>query len=818
MQLRLKSLKLRRFCLALVLSIGLLPLLQAQVSGLSYTISPSGQYVFWDDRAGLADNFGLGANLGFGFGEFVELRGTYLQMLDQETYFSDFGLPSFSDSLISSRSVDLYRYGGELRLNLSRGKLLPYLTLGTGIQATTLDTFATNKNIYATVGLGLVLSAADRYTFTLEGRSTAYNFNAVNRLMTAEDRAALDLNSADFQNERLNNWSIGASLAFYLGGRRPGDLTEVDRAYTRAFSNGFRNLSVLIEPTLAKIDFDEMLPYRETWLGGLSAGVDFGPLVGIRAFYLQGMENNEVNLDFDRLAVYGGDFRFKLNNVASGLAPFLTIGGGYIDVDEEAYVTRAADLPAVSQAFASGGGGVVLGLSPNVRLKGEIKALLTTNSNVENLQSADEITSSTMYSLGLNVALGKRERTPDALFREENELALQEQEAVNDANAAALKEKYEARITELETELNNAYANQDIEKAAELLEEKEDAEAIVAEIESRQLAVETPPTSPQGGFSIVPSNSRIQLSPAEFESLIEEILESMGAGGDRIAPVMQAELQRAQQAGLVDNQRLEKLEERLLEMERLLVQMNERQRLDGDGQQQLRDDLRRDLTEFSARLLRELQSIEDEVNDTNRRLNRIEYQQPQGFNNAGDQPRSEASSAADEQSSGAENQQVWRPTRNELEPQSGGRFLAADSARMNKFMYNGMSGFAGINVGKDRNNTFNFGLRWHYQTGIGSLELMPEAFIGLGAPSNFGLMANVVQPMKISSLGLVTPYIGTGFGFMQIGSDGDQELKAAFNILLGCYLNVWGGRLYVDFTGRNLFKNNQLIAGYRFNF
>ena len=56
-----------------VISLSIVPMLSAQVNGLSYTISPLGQYTFWDEKAGLADNLGIGASLGFGFGELVEL-------------------------------------------------------------------------------------------------------------------------------------------------------------------------------------------------------------------------------------------------------------------------------------------------------------------------------------------------------------------------------------------------------------------------------------------------------------------------------------------------------------------------------------------------------------------------------------------------------------------------------------------------------------------------------------------------------------------------------------------------------------------------
>jgi len=805
MQLLIKKIMLLAMYL-FVMFWALQPLsVQAQVSGLSFTLSPTGEYVFWDDKAGLANNFGLGANVGFGFGELIELRGTYMQMLNQETYFSNFGIPSFLDSAYTARSVDLSRIGGELKLNLSRGKLLPYLTLGTGIQTTKLDTFSDNKNIYASAGLGLVLSAADRYTLTLEGKNTAYNFNAVNRLMNNADREAFALDPANFDNERLQNWSVNASLTFYLGGRRPGSLTDIDRAYADAFGNGFKNISFLFEPTLAKIEFDEKLPYRNTWLGGANIGVDLGPLVGVRAYYLKGMNNEEVNLDFDDLAVYGGDFRFKLNNVANGLAPFLSIGGGYINAKEGEYIGRDSSLLAKSQAFAAGGGGIVVGLGTNLRLRGGVKAMLTTSSDVENIETTDEITTSLMYSVGLNLAFGKKQTKPDVLLLAESEKALEMQASKNAQNAEALQQQYETRALELESQLNEAYAARDIEKAAEILQEKTEAEAVVAEIEARKPVITASDENPV--FSIVPSNSRIQLSPAEFESLIEEILESMGVGGQRISPIMEAEMMRLQQqSGAIDNQRLQSLENRLLEMERLLIQMNERQNLQSDNNENLKEDVRRDLTEFSTRLLLELKAIEAKIgnqNNTNQVPSNIENQPDTPENNQG----------------GVQNNSTnTNLPPNEVIPQTTGEYLAPDSSRISKVAYTGMSAFAGFNVGKDRNNTVNFGLRWHYKTGIGSLEFMPEAFFGLGSPSNFGIMANIVQPIKIKSLGLVTPYIGTGFGFMQIGSDGDNKLKGAYNIILGSYLNVAGGRLYVDLTGRNLFKNNQLIAGYRFNF
>lgn len=52
---------------------------KAQVKDISFTLSPAAEYTWWDDKAGLEDNLLVGGKLGFGFGEFIEIRGLYFQ-------------------------------------------------------------------------------------------------------------------------------------------------------------------------------------------------------------------------------------------------------------------------------------------------------------------------------------------------------------------------------------------------------------------------------------------------------------------------------------------------------------------------------------------------------------------------------------------------------------------------------------------------------------------------------------------------------------------------------------------------------------------
>lgn len=76
---------------ALALFCCLITSVYGQVKDLSYTISPYGQYVWFDEKSGIDDGFLVGAQLGFGFGQFVELSANYAQGLSLETNLKHFG-------------------------------------------------------------------------------------------------------------------------------------------------------------------------------------------------------------------------------------------------------------------------------------------------------------------------------------------------------------------------------------------------------------------------------------------------------------------------------------------------------------------------------------------------------------------------------------------------------------------------------------------------------------------------------------------------------------------------------------------------------
>ncbi len=469
----------------------------AQVRGVSYTIAPSASYNWFGNESGLEDAFMFGGRLGFGFGEYVELRATYLQTLDQQTNFA--GLDLNIDSTFANQGVDLARYGAELKLNIGRGTLLPYLVLGGGIQDTERAGLEKSQNIFGTIGLGLTLSAADRYAFGVEGKYIAYSGNVVRNLLDSIDRQVNNLDLDNFSTRNIGTFAVAANLSFYLGGRRPGQLSDIDEEYMRNFQGGLTGLSIPVELGLAQVSWDNSLPYRDAYFAGGTAGFSFGPLISLRGFYYRGMTDDEINFDFDDISLYGADFRFNLSQASSGIVPYLSVGGGYIDL-ADGYndgITEAAQL-ASSQGFASGGGGIYLKFGERVRLNGGIRAMLTSGADLEDLNSTEQITTSYMYNAGLGFTLGGNNRqNPDVVRQStlDDRLDAQQREfeqradsirTANQLEIAELRSRYQDSIASLDQELIDALDAGDVATAADIKEERANAAAIVQELDDRQ--------------------------------------------------------------------------------------------------------------------------------------------------------------------------------------------------------------------------------------------------------------------------------------------------------------------------------------------
>lgn len=468
----------------------------AQVKDISFTASPFVDYTFYDKQSGLENATSVGGKIGFGFGEYVEIRAVYLQSLGLKTSFSDFGIAGYNDAMFQSQDIKLTRWGGEFKTNLGRGRFIPYLTLGSGVQNIAIKDSNDFDQIYASAGLGFKTKLTDRIVFTIEGKYNRYNFNAGENLLTEENKTDFGVTNSDFETKALTNWSAQASLQFYLGGRKPGTLSELDKAYYSKFSNGFKGIQWILEPSANYIKFDDKSLFKDTYLLGLYAGFDFNQYIGIRAFYLQATENEQISTSFDNLSMYGLELRARLND-GNGVTPYLILGGGYLN-SQNSYLGRT-NTAVDSEEFASAGLGLNIPLSKNILITGGARGMITSAADVADLSSPDNLQTHIMYNAGIKVSFGGKKTNPDEVYNaklneqldikdKETQVYLDEKIAQNNADNSekilALKQQYQNKLEGLETDLEKAKADNDIDKAVVILEQKKTAQNSLEEVNS----------------------------------------------------------------------------------------------------------------------------------------------------------------------------------------------------------------------------------------------------------------------------------------------------------------------------------------------
>ena len=508
--------------LFLILPFLCFPSLTAQVEDISFTLTPTAEYVWWDDQTGLADDFLYGGKVGFGFGEYLELSGIFQTSTNLQTDFSSFGLENFSNETFEVQDVTLMRYGGELKVNFSKGVFSPYMTLGTGIQSIELNE---NKfeQIYAGFGLGLRLALSDRINLLVEGKATGFNIDAANNLLSAANQNEYNVNTTDFTREETLNIGASAALQIYLGGRKPGELSELDKAYLKKYRGGFQGWGWVIEPSLAYVNFDSDSFYRNTWMAGGYFGVDFTDFVGVRAYYLQAMEDESISTDFDGLNTYGLEFRAKLND-GRGVNPYLILGGGYLNIASD-YEGAVDGLGAQSTGFANAGLGLDIPLGRNVLITGGARAMATSTREVSNPVGPDVLQAHVMYTAGIKIQVGKKPETPEEVVENgKNELdnidtEISEKDRMDYERIRKLVREYQQELRELDEEIEKAYQRKDTRRAIDLLEEKKRVSKELRDVQKIERMYQRRGLNSEGEY--------LKMTPEEFEDLIDRILQGI---------------------------------------------------------------------------------------------------------------------------------------------------------------------------------------------------------------------------------------------------------------------------------------------------
>lgn len=434
---------------------------RAQVDGVSFTVSPYAEYTWWDKDISLENNVFWGGRLGFSFGPLFEIRA-YFQKSDNilgevipDSWKKEFGLGKDW----GKNTFDLYRFGGEIKLNLLRSTLFaPYLTAGTGVQRigfvspdnelNFFDFDVREEQLFVNLGVGAKFNLSRRVALSLEAKDMMFNANT-------DGLFAKFAGSDNKETKLTHNWGALASLDFYLGGYNSDNASAISRRYHQIFNDGFRGMKFVVEPSVTYIDFSGKLPFEDNYFLGGSAGIDFSSLVGIRGFYYQAMyDPDKFNFEFDKdFAVYGGNLVARLNQ-PRGITPYLTLGGGYMHVGDS-YHKRPGMGLAKSAPFAFGGVGIEIPLSKWIALFGTANAMFTTADgiDVQDIQSTSNIHTSMMCNGGLRFNIGWAQN-PDKMFNRVVDRRLSSQRESSNKEINDLRQEYKERNQELEARLN----------------------------------------------------------------------------------------------------------------------------------------------------------------------------------------------------------------------------------------------------------------------------------------------------------------------------------------------------------------------------
>lgn len=752
------------------LIMGVATKMSAQVEDVNIFVAPTAGYNWFDSKTTVEDGLMYGVTGGFGFGKGIELRGIYetSSNLRQDfgKYESDLDKIGI-DVDFPDRDVKVTRMGGEFKANIPIKNIAPYLLLGTGVQkfkrSFEEENFKT-ETLYGSGGLGLKFNLSKRLTFNIEGRAFGYNMKADNLLIDPDnvDNDDYDEWVEDQGSRTMWNFGLNAGLQLYLGGTNEDNLSSLDKAYRQRFSSGLSDFKVTLAPVGAYLDFNGKSGYRDTYMLGAELGLDFTDYVGIKGYYMKATEDEKVSFDFDKLSMYGGDFVGRLN-IARGIVPYITVGGGYLDVHND-YLGELENPYPASSYFAKGGLGLDIPLGRNVELFGSANILYTlddSDSKVSDVVDTDELRRHNMYTAGVRVKLGKKAETSDEVDKAFDERFDPEREAYEgeiedydqrvDEYDEKLKERdkkieaYEREIEDLEEELAEAFRDNDEQRASEIMKRKKSLETQIEEAEDYE-----------------PENPLIRMSPAELESLIDKVL-------------MDVEKEAEEKS----------VNERLDRMEQLLLNLNKGEGVDLDESKDAAT-AAEGSSDVSAndRLVEEISKLQQKVNDQDNTIKDL---------------RTEGSKSSDGKSEIAQAIESSQDQTGSVSSSSG---------------YNLSKGFA-LYVGPtfgDASN-FNIGGRWYHAFSNTRLMLMPEAYVALGGSFGFGLNANGVLPFETNTK--FSPYVGLGVGVNYLNS----KFRVNPNFIVGTgYQLTDTSSLFVDFTVRGAFKNNQLGIGYRFNF
>ncbi|NBB86118.1 MAG: hypothetical protein GVY12_07875 [Bacteroidetes bacterium] len=856
----------RTIALALVASFLVLSqTAQAQFSDVGYNGSATGEYIFFDDQAGLSDGFLYGGRLGLSFGEYLQLRGLYMFGENIETDFSGF---SGNDEAVlaalrnqEGREIDIQRYGAQLQANLGSEGTIPFVQVGTGvIEIDPQDRFdfgsiGQTESIYAEAGIGLRFPVGRSVTVSVVGQGLAYRYNPGSALLSDEDIAAINeelpadeqITRDVFNQQTVFNPSVSAAIGFRLGGRPAGQQTAVDEGFRGLFSDG---LQLTAEPFYGTIDFNDALNFPSTQsFAGVNVGADISPLIALRGFYWRATDAGEVPNGavrdwFQDLQLYGGELELRLDTeISSGITPYLLVGGGYAEVLSD---YRGRDgAPVDSRYFASGGGGLDIPVTERIGIRGGVRGLLMSNQDVADVSSPNSVFASVAYTAGLTFNLGQDRQTP-----EERRAAARQREFEQEIAEARSAE--EQRIAELEAEIDSLrqaeaeFAQRIAEVRAEAQAEGRDPDAAEAEVREQTEAEVSPDTSASedavaaaSDTTRAPQETAAQEQEAQVQeeqvvrireerrsNLSDRVIEvpipeegeiylRYGTGGvQQAGSAPQAQPQgQAPAAGLTAAQ------------VRQIVQEVVDQRMaeaGGISQEEARTLAREAIREELGEVAVTEEDVQTQVQEAVRdRLENIE----DGTLSLAELQRLESRiESLDERMSREmtrlRTEGLDRPAetqvvrdREVIRETGDGGSITRPFGRS----FTGIQPIGGFRTG-DGTTQGILGVRGDFRQAGSSIRFIPELSAGFGGDgTSYTLLASGMLPLiSVGPEQRITPYTGLGAGFTT--RSGFSGLNLRLNLLVGAEYQLDRNNLFVEYNTLDFFDVNRFIGGVRIRF
>ena len=505
------------------------PHANAQVSDVNFIVSPSLGYTMWNSNLNLGNTATYGARVGFGFGPILELRGNYERSFNLKSTLDNVGWTAAHNlaAHVEKANVSYERWGGDVKVNLwNNARLTPYVLGGMGVlkfnydDAAATGTRIREEKLYGNLGAGLKINLARRVALSLEVRDMLFNVSPSSQY-------------AQLTKEKtLSNWNAIASLDIYLGGTQYNN-DEVTKAYRRAFNGGFRGLRFAVEPSAAYLNFRDNTLYRDTWMLGLSAGVDFSSLIGVRGFYYRNTKDADkfsFNTN-DNLSLYGANLITRLN-VGRGVTPYLSLGAGYLNASKN-YIDRNGNTGTTENGwFALGGAGLDFPLHRNVSLFGAAEAIFLNKDNpgVTAISDPAKVNINWMYRAGVRFTLGLTGRSGVDAYRQYSDSRVAAERALAEEKLRKQRNVYDQRIAELDTQLKEAAERLDTAQVRLIAAERGRVEAERTRSNTTEATVDVQKTEAQSAPVATSGTSHILLmTPAQLNELINRVVAAADA-------------------------------------------------------------------------------------------------------------------------------------------------------------------------------------------------------------------------------------------------------------------------------------------------